>query len=359
MNKEIVKSLRSAEKVGKEQYLKVMDDVFINSNKSIMDVLHDNKVLVFSSIINKGKSRAKVEMDLSKHNTNLFAQLFLSNRALDEDSDREEFFSYENDEDPPSIAFSRKMRPGTKVDILTCITNESSITVSLPENVTYECLDGAVIVHLIKGRKGTPFLDYAQKQFIPFIEKRLKRVSQLDIIFDQYFEHSIKSMTREKRASCGTSIRIKNIRKRMIPKDWAAFLREDKNKEELFSLLAEEISKIVVVGKTILVTSKENVKKTDDTNVDTLQPCKIEEFDCRFPLHLYHAVQNGHKNLLVKTVDTDIIIVAIARFKEIGCETLYIEYGKADKLRIYAIQNIVKGLKEDVEHCHFLYTHRL
>ena len=156
-------------------------------------------------------------------------------------------------------------------------------------------------------------------------------------------------MTREKRASCGTSIRIKNIRKRMIPKDWAAFLREDKNKEELFSLLAEEISKIVVVGKTILVTSKENVKKTDDTNVDTLQPCKIEEFDCRFPLHLYHAVQNGHKNLLVKTVDTDIIIVAIARFKEIGCETLYIEYGKADKLRIYAIQNIVKGLKEDVE----------
>ena len=77
------------------------------------------------------------------------------------------------------------------------------------------------------------------------------------------------------------------------------------------------------MGKTILVTSKENVKKTDDTNVDTLQPCKIEEFDCRFPLHLYHAVQNGHKNLLVKTVDTDIIIVAIARFKEIGCETLH------------------------------------
>ena len=110
------------------------------------------------------------------------------------------------------------------------------------------------------------------------------------------------------------------------------------------------------MGKTILVTSKENVKKTDDTNVDTLQPCKIEEFDCRFPLHLYHAVQNGHKNLLVKTVDTDIIIVAIARFKEIGCETLYIEYGKADKLQIYAIQNIVKGLKEDVEALPFFYA---
>ena len=70
----------------------------------------------------------------------------------------------------------------------------------------------------------------------------------------------------------------------MIPKDWPAFLRDNKNKE-LFTLLAEEINKIVVEGKTILVTSKEEVKKTDDTNVDTLQPVKIEEFDSRFPLH--------------------------------------------------------------------------
>ena len=114
------------------------------------------------------------------------------------------------------------------------------------------------------------------------------------------------------------------------------------------------------IGKTISVTSKEEVKKTDDTNVDTLKPVIIKEIDSRFPLHLYHAVQNGHNNLLAKTVDTDIIIVAIARFKEIGCETLYIEYVKANKLKIYAIHDIVKELKEDMlMHCHFLYTYML
>ena len=132
----------------------------------------------------------------------------------------------------------------------------------------------------------------------------------------------------------------------MICKDWPALLREDKNKEELFTLLAEKMSKIVVEGKTISVTSKEEVKKTDDTNVDTLKPVIIKEIDSRFPLHLYHAVQNGHNNLLAKTVDTDIIIVAIARFKEIGCETLYIEYGKANKLKIYAKHDIVKELRK-------------
>ena len=348
MRKEIIKSLRDAEKLGKQQYFKTMEDVFINGNLSIMNVLHDNKVLTFSSNIKKKISKAKVQKDLDKRNTNLFAQLFLSNTSLDEDTDREEFLSHENDEDPPSIAFGRKMRTGTKADILPCITNETSIAVEFPENVTYECLDGAVIVHFIKGKKGTPFIDYAKNQFIPFIVKRLKRIMRLDIIFDQYFENSIKSLTRENRASYGSSVRIKDIGKRIIPKDWAAFLRNEKNKEELFSLLAEEISKIVVEGKTILVTSKEKVEKTDDTDVDTLQPCKIEEFDSRFPLHLYHASQNGHKNLLVKTVDTDIIIIAIARFKEIGCETLYVEYGKTDKLKIYAIHDIVRELKEDI-----------
>ena len=91
------------------------------------------------------------------------------------------------------------------------------------------------------------------------------------------------------------------------------------------------------------MTSKEKVDKTDDTNIDTLQPCKIEEFDSRYPIHLYHATQNDHKNLLVEIVDTDIITIAIAKFKEIRCETLYVEYCMADKLEIYAIRDIVKS----------------
>ena len=115
MSTEVVKSLRGAEKVGMEQYLKLIDDAFINCNKSIMDVLHDNKVLTFSSKIKKGMSRAKVEKALFKHNNNLFAQLFMSNNALDEDEDKEEFFSHENDEDPPSIAFGGKTRTGKKL----------------------------------------------------------------------------------------------------------------------------------------------------------------------------------------------------------------------------------------------------
>ena len=65
-----------------------------------MNVLHDNKVLTFSSNVKEKKSKAKVQKDLDKHNTIMFAQLSLSKTSLDENTDREEFLSQEHDEGP-------------------------------------------------------------------------------------------------------------------------------------------------------------------------------------------------------------------------------------------------------------------
>ena len=67
-----------------------------------MNVLHDNKVLTFSSNVKEKKSKAKdqKDLDMDKHITVMFAQLFLSKTSLDEDTDREEFLSQEHDEGP-------------------------------------------------------------------------------------------------------------------------------------------------------------------------------------------------------------------------------------------------------------------
>ena len=45
MSKEVVKSLRDEDELGEQRFFKVIEDVCINSNLSIMNVLHDNKVL--------------------------------------------------------------------------------------------------------------------------------------------------------------------------------------------------------------------------------------------------------------------------------------------------------------------------
>ena len=58
MSKEVVKSLRNTEELRKQRYFKVIEDVSINSNISIMNVLHDNKVLTFSSNVKEKKIKS-------------------------------------------------------------------------------------------------------------------------------------------------------------------------------------------------------------------------------------------------------------------------------------------------------------
>ena len=49
-------------------------------------------------------------------------------------------------------------------------------------------------------------------------------------------------------------------------------------------------------------------------NVDqTTQPCDHEEADTRIALHLFSAVRSGARNLLVRTVDSDITSMPSAK----------------------------------------------
>ena len=47
-----------------------------------------------------------------------------------------------------------------------------------------------------------------------------------------------------------------------------------------------------------------------------LVPCSHEEADIRLFLHVADAVKKGYMKLLVRTIDTDIVVVAIASAKQ-------------------------------------------
>ena len=42
-----------------------------------------------------------------------------------------------------------------------------------------------------------------------------------------------------------------------------------------------------------------------------LAPCKHEEADSRMMLHVQYAAQHGHHQILVHTVDTDVVVLAV------------------------------------------------
>ena len=65
-------------------------------------------------------------------------------------------------------------------------------------------------------------------------------------------------------------------------------------------------------GKELVVTDGEQVicvPQQEDVNSRTA--CNKEEADTRMMLHVAHAAQHGHHQIQVRTVDTDVVVLAV------------------------------------------------
>ena len=79
-------------------------------------------------------------------------------------------------------------------------------------------------------------------------------------------------------------------------------------------------------------------------------PCSHEEADTRIFVHVKELVLKGHAVLLVDTVDTDVLVIAISCFNELsqfGLEKLWIEFGAKINRRWIPIHDLtsVLGIK--------------
>ena len=48
---------------------------------------------------------------------------------------------------------------------------------------------------------------------------------------------------------------------------------------------------------------------TDVNQLDYLQPCAYEEADTRILLHVAHCASQGYQRVIIRTVDTDVVIL--------------------------------------------------
>ena len=125
------------------------------------------------------------------------------------------------------------MYHGEKSEILECIT-PNELPIQRPVT-TAAVLDGAVIVQMIRPRNSVTFGEYFTEQFVPYIMTWFESNERVDIVWDVYSKTSLKAGTREQR---GSGVRRRVTFATKIPGNWAAFLRVDLNKEELFIEIA-------------------------------------------------------------------------------------------------------------------------
>ena len=232
----------------------------------------------------------------------------------------------------------------TKSDILEFL--EQSGQTEPPPIFDCKVLDGAAIVHCLPTNTVSTFDDYADTIFIPYLENQLKDAKRLDLVWDSYFPDSLKESTREKR---GKGERRKVSGPTKLPGNFQDFLRDNINKMELFHFLTSKIEKHSwCQDKDIYATSGPNVVSVGFSN--PMETCNHEEADTRLIVHIFHALEQGQKSFLVRTVDTDVTVILIGTFhKMLAFQSLvdiWVAFGTGKSYRFYHINTIFESLGE-------------
>lgn len=84
-------------------------------------------------------------------------------------------------------------------------------------------------------------------------------------------------------------------------------------KQELFSFLSKAlIQSFDEDNKELVITDGEQVLCVPpQQDIHSLAPCSHEEANSRMLLHAAHAAQHGHNWILIRTVDTDVVVLAV------------------------------------------------
>ena len=72
---------------------------------------------------------------------------------------------------------------------------------------------------------------------------------------------------------------------------------------------------------------------TQPRNTTGLAPSTHEEADTRMFLHVSDAVNHGYGRVMVRTVDSDVLVLAIAAVQQLSIDELWIAFGSGKSLR--------------------------
>ena len=103
----------------------------------------------------------------------------------------------------------------------------------------------------------------------------------------------------------------------------------DDNKTELFRFLAQQVTRITTKEGAGIYASVEGNVLCSVVNADltNLVSCSHDEADALLLLHLSDAVKAGYKKMCDRTVDADVVIMAIAHYNNIKPDELWMAFG--------------------------------
>lgn len=314
--------------IGKKQYSDFVKNRLESHTTNFFEPVKTNKFKIFKEKPPRKASSLALKNKMLRNDYELFSRLYLgaTNRKVNLD----EFFNYENQPFPPSISDNGYLRNGPKGNIVDCLCevynneNLEDLDYGTHEDATAFFFDGAVVVHFINTTGVKTFRDYSLK-LQEYFRQFTKKFQRVDVIWDVYRTNSLKKDAREKR---GVG-RIQKVDLNLnVPKNWANFLKVNENKTQLFALLAQDIVKMDSPNCLIASNIDDKVLTSTEYDRSRIEPCNHEETDTRLFVHVSDAVNAGHTKVIIRTVDSDIVVLAAAFFANNDqIQELYIAYG--------------------------------
>ena len=139
-----------------------------------------------------------------------------------------------------------------------------------------------------------------------------------------------------------------------MPKTWKEFLRVDENKTKLFVFLSEVAAcRPQGYDKELYTTHGSDVLRSlTGLDVSKIALCSHEKADTRLILNSADAVLKGHRRVSIRTVDTDLLVLAVASFDKIKPDELWVILGIGSHFRNIAIHELMA--KMDSRYCNSL-----
>uniref|UniRef100_UPI00358E939A uncharacterized protein n=1 Tax=Myxine glutinosa TaxID=7769 RepID=UPI00358E939A len=282
--------------------------------------------------------------------SNLAFLLLVKSQSQDEPLDLGELMKYCLMPVPPSL--------GTP-DGFFCKTNKASILHYLLEDTTPQDLqypkdalfiqDGMALLHTLANLPPT-----CGEICLQVLDQM---VAKQHFLFstDSYHPESIKAQERLRRGSSEKIILAGPATRK--PYDFKMFLANDDNKKQMCQLLLKvwsgqeaatrlertEMAVLIVEGKAHQLASTNG--KVEVRELPTIYSNQ-EETDTRVVLYLHHAATIGYKNAVVRTPDTDILLILLHHAHNIKL-TVYLDTGSGKHRQLVNVSELAESLGED------------
>ena len=260
----------------------------------------------------------------------------------------EEAFDYPLTSVPLSIAeTTTDLRSSDKAGFRNHILKESDAVSTVHPIGAKWIVDGMAIVRSAKPE--STYLEYFRKLLIIFLPPRYSQPLTVEIIMDNYIEHSAKECTRRKRGEQSTRIHITGFGQKMPQgNSWQNLLKNGENKTDLIHMFVEYL-KLESTRKEftipLIVTEKEKTWKITKTEIELRFNCNHEEADSRMVLHA--SIEDV--DCVIQSKDTDVLVLMVYAFNHKLPEKKWYmnyEFGKFADIR-----KITKALGNDLSHC--------